>query len=340
MVVKDLAYGHGAIPVAQHAVKAGCKRLAVATMDEAIGLRDAGIKVPILIFGERTTEELKYCLKESLTCFVNDAATIKAYDKLASQENLRAIVHLEIDSGLSRYGVRWSEAKAVIQLLADQKNLLFTGIMSHFAMSDELDKTFANEQLRRFNEVLAWITGNNITAGCRHMCNSGGFLDLPQAHFDMVRTGILPLGVYPSQVCRRIQGIEPIMSVKTKVAAIRVLQPGDTVGYGMRYEATETRRIAVLPVGYGDGYPRVRNAGHVLICGKRAPIIGGNAMDAMMVDITDIPQAQVWDIVTLLGKQGNDEINAHEIAKLKGSVSYDILAGWRSRLPRIYKDSP
>jgi len=159
---------------------------------------------------------------------------------------------------------------------------------------------------------------------------------LPHAHFDMVRLGILQFGVYPSQVCRRIPGIEPVMTVKTRVAAIQNLKPGDKVSYGMRYEAPSPRRIAVLPIGYGDGFPRVRNTGAALIHGKRAPLIGSVAMDALMVDVTDIPQTQVYDEAVIMGKQGNEEISVHEVAKWKNSVSYDILVSWKFCLPRVY----
>jgi alanine racemase len=153
----------------------------------------------------------------------------------------------------------------------------------------------------------------------------------------MVRLGILPLGVYPSSVCRRIAGIDPVMTVKARISAIQKLESGDVVGYGMRYTADSTRRIGVLPVGYGDGVPRVRNEGFALIHGRRAPIVGGIAMDALMVDITNIPEAQLWDEAVLMGPQGNEEISVHEVAKLKRSVSYDVLTAWRARLPRMYK---
>ena len=141
-------------------------------------------------------------------------------------------------------------------------------------------------------------------------------------------------GGFPSQVCRQIPGIEPVMSVKARVAAIQKLKPGEVVGYGMRYTATTERRIAVLPIGYGDGFPRVRNEGGALIRGKRAPLIGGIAMDALMVDITDIPQAQMWDEAVIMGKQGSEEITVRDIAKLKNSVTYDVLTNWRLRLRR------
>lgn len=337
VVVKDQAYGHGAVEVAKLALEAGAVYLAVATVDEALELRANDIRAPILVFGERTDEELETGLEHRLTCFISDARKLELLAQLARVREIQARIHIEVDSGLSRYGVRWTEALPLIEKAAASENLIVEGVMSHFAMSDELDKTFAFEQLERFQSVLAAMQQKDIRVEYRHMCNTGGFLDLPQAHFDMVRLGILPLGVYPSQVCRRIPGLQPVMSVKTRIATVRELQVGDVVGYGMRYRAEARRRIAVLPIGYGDGYPRVRNQGEVLIQGKRAPVIGGNAMDAMMVDITGIPEAQPWDEVVLMGKQGEDEIDAHEIAALKGTVSYDVLAGWRGRIPRYYK---
>jgi len=335
-VIKDQAYGHGAGEVGKVALEFGASHLAVATIDEALELRKTGITAPVMLFGERTDEEFKLCLENDFVCFINDIEKAKRYAQWSADKNKRAPVHVEVDTGLSRYGVRWTKALPVIERIGEFPNLIFDGVMSHFAMSDELDKSFALLQLERFQKVLKEMEHRGIRVKYRHICNTGGYLDLPQAHFDLVRIGILPLGVYPSQVCRRIPGIKPIMSVKTKVAAIRDLEVGDYVGYGMRYRAESPRRVAVLPLGYGDGYPRVRNKGHVLIHGQRAPIIGGNAMDAMMVDITDIPETKLWDEVVIIGKQGNDEVSVHEIAQLKGSVSYDILTGWSWRLPRVY----
>lgn len=335
-VVKDQAYGHGAVEVAQFGLQNGAAFLAVATIDEAIELRDSRITAPVLIFGERTEQELHLCIEYDLTCFINDISTADLYARMAAASGKTMPVHIKVDTGLNRYGVRWTRAMEVIEAVARTKGLLLEGVMSHFGMSDELDKTFALTQLERFQEVLTSMHKRGIRVKYRHICNTGGFLDLPQAHFDLVRIGILPLGVYPSQVCRRIPGLEPIMSVKAHIAAIKDVAPGDTVGYGMHYRVETPRRIAVLPLGYGDGYPRVRNRGEVLIQGKRAPIVGGNAMDAMMVDVTQIPEARKWDEAVLMGKQGSEEIGVHEVAKLKGSVSYDIMTGWSWRLPRVY----
>ncbi len=335
-VVKDQAYGHGAAEVAKTVLDAGAKGLAVATIDEAVELVENGISSSILIFGERTEEEFKLCLEHNFTCFINDLSSAKLYSRLAAKAGKKVNVHVEIDTGLSRYGVRWTEALSVIEAIADENNFVLEGVMSHFAMSDELDKSFALQQLERFQQVLQDIEKRGIQVEYRHMCNTGGFLDLPQAHFNLVRMGTLPLGVYPSKVCRRINGLQPVMTVKTKVAAIKDLQVGDFVGYGMHYQASSPRKIAVLPFGYGDGFPRVRNQGEALIQGKRTPVIGGNAMDAMMVDITDIAETKLWDEVVIMGRQDQEEISVHELAHLKTSVSYDILTclGWR--LPKVY----
>jgi alanine racemase len=235
---------------------------------------------------------------------------------------------------MSRYGVRWDEALPLIEKILAEKSLRLEGVMTHFSQSDETDKTFANLQFSRYQEVLDALARKKISVELRHACNSGGFLDLPHAHLDMVRVGILLFGIFPSSVCRRIAGIEPVMSVKARIAAIQTLKAGEVVGYGMRYTAPGERRIAVLPIGYGDGFPRVRNQGGVLIHGKRAPLIGGIAMDALMVDITDIPEARMWDEAVIMGKQGGEEITVHDLAKLKNSVSYDVLTNWRLRLRR------
>jgi alanine racemase len=333
-VVKDEAYGHGALDVARVAVEEGAWGFGLSTLEEAMALRDAGITVPLLLLGERQEAELEWCVAHDLTVCVNEAHTVRALAKIAANFGKQVPVHVKIHTGMSRYGVRWDEALPLIEEVAAEKSLSLEGVMTHFSQSDETDKTFANLQFSRFNEVLQGLAARKISVKLRHTCNSGGFLDLPQAHLDMVRVGILLYGVFPSQVCRQIPGIEPVMSVKARIAAIQKLKPGEVVGYGMRYTARTERRIAVLPIGYGDGFPRVRNEGGALIHGRRAPLIGGIAMDALMVDITDIPQAQMWDEAVLMGRQGNEEITVRDIAKLKNSVTYDVLTNWRLRLRR------
>jgi alanine racemase len=335
-VVKDEGYGHGALPVAQAALDAGARFLALSTLEEALALRREGLQCRMLLLGDRPESELPCCVAHDLTCCVSEIQSVQKLADLAAGADRRVPVHIKVNTGMNRYGVRWTEAAALAERIISSKSLLLEGVLSHFAQSDEADKTFANLQLARFNEALAEMGRRSLPVKLRHMCNSGGFLDLPSARFDMVRLGILPLGVFPSTVCRRIPGIEAVMSVKARIAAIQNLEPGDSVGYGMRYTAPKARRIAVLPLGYGDGFPRVRNQGCALIHGCRAPLVGGVAMDALTVDITEIPAAQVWDEAVIMGRQGNEEISVHEMARLKSSVSYDVLTAWRGRLPRIY----
>jgi alanine racemase len=335
-VVKDDAYGHGAVPLAQIALKYGVEMLVVAAIDEALTLRAAGIETPILVLGERTPEEYTICAKYNLAACVGSPAAIAELKKTLKAIGQSIPVHLKMDTGMSRYGFRWSQAEELFRELNTAPEIIVDGIMSHFAMSDELDKTFARLQLSRFNEVVARARAAGAKPKYLHICNSGGFLDLPEAHFNLVRVGILPLGVYPSKVCRRLDGIAPIMSVKSRISAVKDLEPGDSVGYGMRFTAEKLMRSAVIPIGYGFGFPRVRNMGHVLIHGQRAPIIGGVSMDAITVDITEINAARQWDEVTLLGRNQQDEITIHDIAALRNSVSYDAMVSWSARLPRRY----
>jgi alanine racemase len=333
-VVKDEAYGHGALDVAQIAQKEGAWGFGLSTLEEAMHLREGGITSPLLLLGERQEAELEWCVAHDLTVCVNEPHAVRKLAKLAADFGERVPVHVKIHTGMSRYGVRWDEALPLIEKILAEKSLELEGVMTHFAQSDEVDKGFAQLQFARFDEVLQALKQQGIAVKLRHTCNSGGFLDLPQCHLDMVRVGILLYGVFPSQVCRRIEGIEPVMSVKAKIAAIQRLKPGEVVGYGMRYTAQTPRRIAVLPIGYGDGFPRVRNEGCALIHGKRAPLVGGIAMDALMVDITEIPEAQMWDEAVIMGRQGNDEITVRDLANLKKSVTYDVLTNWRLRLRR------
>ena len=333
-VVKDEAYGHGALDVARIALDEGAWGLGLSTLEEAISLREAGIDAPLLLLGERQEAELPWCVEHDLTVCVNEPHNVRKLAKIAAAHDKQVPVHVKIHTGMSRYGVRWDEALPLIEQIVAEKSLSLEGVMTHFSQSDETDKTFAHLQFSRYQEVLKAMADRGISVKVRHTCNSGGFLDLPQAHLDMVRVGILLYGVFPSSVCRRIPGIEPVMSVKARIAGIQKLKPGEVVGYGMRYTAASERRVAILPIGYGDGFPRVRNQGGALIHGQRAPLIGGIAMDALMVDITDIPEAKMWDEAIIMGRQGNEEITVHDMAKLKNSVSYDVLTNWRLRLRR------
>ena len=335
-VLKDHAYGLGAVPAARVALANGVDSLAVVTLAEAAELRDAGIDAPILLLGERLPDELPWVLKLDLEPCVGRLEIAQGLAELGRQRGRPVPVHVKINTGMNRFGFPWREAAGWTHALAALEGLEFAGVLGHFAQSDETDKTFARTQITRFEQCVSALRAAGVQPRWEHHCNSGGFLDLPDAHFDIVRVGILALGVFPSAVCRRLPGLRTVMTVKARITAIQEVQPGDTVGYGMRWRSDRRGSVGVLSLGYGDGFPRVRNEGSVLVGGRRVPIVGGVTMDALMIELTDAPGTKLGDEAVLMGRQGELEITPQEIAVLKRSVTYDALVGWRARLPRIY----
>lgn len=340
-VVKDNALGHGIIEVAREAISAGCNYLGVACLSEALVLRQSGIgKFPILVFGERPDNQVPLCVRNGLTIQIQSLDRAKQVSEISESLGKTTKVHLKVDTGMGRYGVQWNKAVEIYQEILKLPGVEVEGIMTHFAQSDEALKDYAKMQWERFEAIISELEKKNICPAIVHACNSGGYLDLPFAHGNMVRLGTLPTGVYPSKVCRRIsidgETLTPAMSVRTRIAFLKELAAGDKVGYGMHYTAEKDRLIAVLPIGYGDGYPRMRNVGHVLVHGQKAPIVGGNAMDAMMVDVTDISDTKIYDEVVLMGQQGDEEITAMMIADWAGTVTYEITTSWAKRMDYIY----
>jgi alanine racemase len=335
-VIKNDAYGHGMISTAKIAAQEGVWGFVLSNVQEGVQLREAGIKNPLIILGERHPSEIPWCVAHDLTICLNSNSLLPALRAACKTARKKAIVHLKINTGMNRYGVLWSRAANLAEKISQEKNLRLEGLLTHFAQSDEEKKDFANLQATRFNEAARQIKARGVQTEIEHLCNSGGFLDLRHLHNGMVRVGILLYGVYPSLVCKKIEGIQSVMSVKARIASVRTIQPGDVVGYSMRYTAPSQRKIAVIPVGYGDGLPRTRNEGYMLIAGRKAPIIGGVAMNATMLDITGIPQAQMWSEVVIMGKQGDEEITARDLGKLRNTVTYDVLTGWNLNLPKRY----
>ncbi len=335
-VAKDNAYGLGAVETARVALDHHADSLAVFTLGEAQELRDAGITAPILLLGERLPDEVPHVVELNLEPCVGSIEMAEAFSHAGQAQGKPVAVHLKINTGMNRFGFAWRRVESWGPILKTLPALEFRGALSHFAQSDELDKGFARTQSQRFERVLERLAILSIQPQWIHHCNSGGVLDLPDAHFNRVRVGLLAQGVYPSEVCRRIEGIGPVLSLKARLTVIQELEAGDTVGYGMRWRAERPSRIGVLSVGYGDGYPRLRNQGQALLHGRRVPIVGGVTMDALMIDLADVPEAQLGDEAVLLGMQGTDCITVQELARLSGTVTYDVLAGLRARLPRVY----
>ncbi len=335
-VAKDNAYGLGAVEAARVALAGPADSLAVFTLGEAEELREAGISAPILLLGERLADEVPEVLELDLEPCVGSLTMAEAFSRAGVERHRPVPVHLKINTGMNRFGFTWREARTWARRLRELPGLEFRGALSHFAQSDELDKGFARTQSARFEAVLGSLAAEGIRPRWIHHCNSGGVLDLPDAHFNRVRVGLLAQGVYPSEVCRRIEGIAPVLSLKARITAIQELEPGDTVGYGMRWRAERPCRIGVLSIGYGDGYPRLRNQGQVLLHGQRVPLVGGVTMDALMIDLSAVPAARIGDEAVLLGGQGGERITVQELAALRGTVTYDLLAGLRGRLPRRF----
>ncbi len=335
-VAKDNAYGLGAVEAARVALEGHADSLAVFTLGEAQELRDAGITAPILLLGERLADEVPHVLELDLEPCVGSIEMAEAFSRAGRTRGRPVPIHLKVNTGMNRFGFSWRNVDSWGPILKTLPALEFRGALSHFAQSDELDKGFARTQSQRFEGVLKCLSAQDIRPQWIHHCNSGGVLDLPDAHFNRVRVGLLAQGVYPSEVCRRLEGVLPVLSLRARLTAIQELEVGDTVGYGMRWRAERPSRIGVLSVGYGDGYPRLRNQGQALLHGRRAPIAGGVTMDALMIDLTDVPEAQLGDEAVLLGTQGTDCITVQELARLSGTVTYDVLTGFRARLPRVY----
>jgi alanine racemase len=335
-VAKDNAYGLGAVEAARVALEGHADSLAVFTLGEAQELRDAGITAPILLLGERLADEVPHVLELDLEPCVGSIKMAEAFSHAGRTRGRPVPIHLKVNTGMNRFGFSWRNVDSWGPILKTLPALEFRGALSHFAQSDELDKGFARTQSQRFEGVLKCLSAQDIRPQWIHHCNSGGVLDLPDAHFNRVRVGLLAQGVYPSEVCRRLEGVLPVLSLRARLTAIQELEIGDTVGYGMRWRAERPSRIGVLSVGYGDGYPRLRNQGQALLHGRRVPIAGGVTMDALMIDLTDVPEAQLGDEAVLLGTQGTDCITVQELARLSGTVTYDVLTGFRARLPRVY----
>ena len=339
-VVKDEGLGFGLVEMSRTAIEKGCALLCVSCLSEALRIRDAGIVHPVLVLGERFEEELPVCVEKNLGVQVQSFETAAKLASVAKNLKSKAGVHFKVDSGMGRYGVRWNRAAEIYRRIRELDGLRMEGIMSHFARSDELDKEYANLQFERFRGVLEEL--GDLLPPYRHVCNTGGYLDLPACHLNAVRIGTLLTGVYPSKVCRRIEvggrALRPVYDVETRVAFCKRLEPGDKVGYGMHFTATRRTRVAVLSVGYGDGYPRLRNRGEVIIKGKRFPIVGGVALDATMVDLSGDESVSAGDRVVLVGRENGASISFSELADWAGTVTYDVMTRWSSRMEKLAVD--
>lgn len=335
-VVKANAYGHGLVPVAREMVKGGADSLGVALLEEAVILREAGITAPILVFGGIAETQIPIFIRNDLTLTAPSIDKLNLIDNAAAAMGVTARVHLKIDTGMERLGIHYYSADKLLEASLKARHVQVEGIYSHFANSDAADLTHAREQLSRFHEVLSFYEKRSLSMPQRHIANSGGVLQLPESHLDLVRPGIMLYGVYPSRECARTVSIQPALTWKSHVAYFKVVQPGQPVSYGSTWWSDHPVRIVTVPVGYGDGYFRaLSNKGQVLIRGQRHPIAGRVCMDQIMVNL-DWGTAYYRDEVILLGGQGDETIAADDLADWAGTISYEVLTNINARVPRVY----
>lgn len=337
-MVKADGYGHGALQLSRAALEAGLAEiLGVAHVDEAIVLREAGIKVPIIVLGgcfeDRAAEVVAYDLEVALYSM----KLAEALDAEAQRRGKVVTYHLKVDTGMGRLGLDPEEALGAAKRLIDLKGLELAGIMTHFATADHADKSYALEQLARFERAVRSVRDAGIEVPCVHAANSAAILSLSQSHYDMVRPGIMLYGAPPSAEVGTDADLRPVMTLKTRVGHLFDLSVGESVSYGRRFIAQRPSRIATLPIGYGDGWSRLlSNKGSALVGGRRVPIVGKVCMDLTMLDVTDVPGVAVGDEVVLIGRQGEDIITADEVAHATDTISYEVFTRIGKRVPRIY----
>lgn len=337
-VVKADGYGHGAVPIA-YAIDPYVAGYAVATVDEALILRNHGIEKPILILG--VTHKIRYedLLEGDIRPAVFTMEQACPLSDLAVSKGTRAKIHLALDTGMSRIGLEADEGGADLAAqIAALAGIEVEGLFTHFAKADEADKAAARRQMEDYCHFVKLLEERGVEIPVKHCSNSAGIIDLPEANMDLVRAGISIYGMYPSdEVDQEQVALKPVMALKSFITYIKPLKAGRAVSYGGTFVADRPMRVATIPVGYGDGYPRnLSGKGYVLIRGKKAPILGRVCMDQFMVDVTGIPNVSVEDEVTLIGRDGGEEILVEDLARLSGGFHYEIVCDIGKRVPRVY----
>lgn len=336
-VIKADGYGHGAVAVAK-ALNASADYYGVAILEEAVELRKSGIEKPLLILGYTSPRQYHDLVMNDVTQTIFDYNTAKRLSATACSLGMTAKIHLAVDTGMNRIGFTADdESLEVIKKIYELPGIFIEGIFTHFATADEKDKAFAEAQLKKFTEFTEKLSDAGIRIPIKHVSNSAAIIDL-DCKFDMVRAGIILYGLYPSEdVDKSAIELRPAMRMKTHVIFSKDVEAGVGISYGQTYVTEKKTRIATLPVGYADGYPRALSSiGRVIVHGQYAPILGRVCMDQMMIDITGIDGIETEDDVILLGSDGEKSITAEEIGNLSGSFNYEFICGVGKRVPRVY----
>jgi len=334
-VVKADAYGHGMIPVSRRLLQEGADALAVATVDEGIALREAGVLAPTLVLGGTCPDAIVEAVERRLALTVYDADTLRRMETAAARLNTVAHAHLKVDTGMGRVGVKGYHAmEGLLDEWAQAGHVKLEGVFTHFANADG-DTGYTQRQNWEFRDALMSVHARRFRP-LAHAAASTGMLAGEAYWYDMVRPGIM---LYGAEVNHRVAGLESAQTLSTRPVRMEWLEEGETVGYGRTFKCERRTHVMTLPVGYGDGYPRIlSNRAEVLVCGRRAPIIGRVCMDQMMVDVTDIPDAGMRSEAVLLGAQGDERITPDELARLAGTIPYEIMLGFNARVTRRILD--
>lgn len=338
--VKANAYGHGAVQVSRVALANGATWLGVATVEEGMELRRAGLKVPILVFSGLLPHQISACIQYDLDCALagkNFISQIKPV-LMGLPAGKRLFVHLKIDTGMHRLGILPKDLEVLLAELKRLPQVSVRGIWTHFAESASRDKSFSLKQLAIFQQCVEIVENSLGQIPLKHAANSGAVINLPQSHYNLIRPGLGIYGYYDERHLAELVYLKPALTWKTRIISVREIPPGETVSYGRTYEATGPMKIATLPVGYADGYKRLlSNQGQVLIRGERANIIGRICMDQTMVDVTFIEGIKEGEEVVLLGTQGGKDLSIYEMCKWAQTIPYEILVSISGRVQRIYK---
>ncbi len=338
-ILKANAYGHGMVRLAQLMESLGADYIGVAVLEEGILLREMGIQTPILVLGGILGNQVPHFLAHDLTITASSIEKLCQVEEVAAQMGVRAKVHLKIDTGMERIGVHYYSAESLLETALKCKHVFLEGIFSHFANADAIDLRHARLQVERFQQVLHFYEERGIAPPpLRHMANSGGILQLPEATFDMVRPGLLLYGVYPAREIPRTVAVRSALAWKSRVVYFKVIKPGHPVGYGSTWESDHMVRAVTVPVGYGDGYFRsMSHKAQVIIRGKKYPVVGAISMDQVVVNI-EWDSAYNDDEVVLIGEAGGEAITCEDLAEWAGTIPYEILTNINTRVPRVYVD--
>ncbi|PAV31636.1 alanine racemase [Virgibacillus profundi] len=336
-VVKADAYGHGAVDVAKMAIDAGADYLAVAFLDEAIQLRQAGIDFPVLVLGYTTPDAVEDAIMNDITLTVFTQDVIDTIIKIADQNKKTARIHVKIESGMNRIGI--ADEKEALELIQSIHSpyVLTEGIYTHFADADNIDSTYTVKQFEHFTKVTDYLEKHNLSIPIKHCCNSAGTIAYPEMHLDMVRVGVSLYGLYPDEHLQDKIHLKQAMSFKTKPVMIKTVQADHPISYGCTFSPEKDALIATIPVGYADGFSRLlSNKGYVTVKDKKAPIVGRICMDQSMIDVTEMEDINESDVITIFGEPDEGFISLGEVASQMNTIHYETACLISKRVPRVY----